>query len=67
MLDYQKIGTEYFEQLTSDPLNWFALWLVYSKFYGPAMMLDMGDSMGTFLKSYTLNGINPYNMCKPYN
>ena len=66
MLDYQKIGTEFLEQLASDPLNWFALWLLYSKFYGPAVMLDMSDSMGSILKTYSLNGIKSYNLCKPY-
>lgn len=66
MLDYQKIGMEYIERLASDPLSWVALCLVYSKFYGPAMMLDMTDSMGSILKTYSLNGMKSYNICKPY-
>ena len=57
MLDYRKIGTEFTEQLVNNPLDYFTLCLLYSKFYGPAMMLDMSDSMGSILKTYSLNGI----------
>jgi len=66
MLDYQKITKEYLEELVNDPSNCLSLWIVYVKFYSPAIMLDIGDNIGTILKSYTLNGINPYNICKPY-
>ena len=66
MLDYQKIGTEYIEQLASDPFNGPVLWMLYWKFYGPAIFLDMNESMGGILKTYSLNGIKSYNLCKPY-
>ena len=66
MLDYQKIGTEYLERLASNPLDAPVLWMLHMKFMSTAMMLDMSDSMGTILKTYSLNGIKSYNICKPY-
>ena len=66
MLDYQKIGTEYLERLASNPLDAPVLLMLHMKFMSTAIMLDMSDSMGAILKTYSLNGMKSYNICKPY-
>jgi len=40
--------------------------MLYMKFMFPALVLDMNESMGSILKTYSLNGIKSYNLCKPY-
>ena len=66
MLDYQKIGMEYLKRLASNPLDAPVLWMLHMKFMSTAIVLDMNDSMGSILKTYTLNGIRAGNLCKPY-
>jgi hypothetical protein len=41
-------------------------WWLYIKFQLPADILEANESMGSILKTYSLNGIKSYNLCKPY-
>jgi len=66
MLDYQKIGTEFLGRSLSNLADVYVLWMLHMQFMMPAIILDMSDSMGSILKTYSLNGIKSYNLCKPY-
>jgi len=47
-------------------IDYNVYFMLYMKFMLPALMLDMNESMGSILKTYSLNGIKSYNLCKPY-
>lgn len=41
-------------------------YMLYMKFQMPANLIAANDDMNAILKTYSLNGIKSYNLCKPY-
>jgi hypothetical protein len=41
-------------------------YMLYMKFQWPAQVMQMNEDWGKILKTYSLNGIKSYNLCKPY-
>lgn len=58
-MNYQKIGTEFIEQLASDPLGLPVLLFVYW-YYFPYMLAG-SDEVDKWVSSVSLNGMKP--MC----
>ena len=41
-------------------------YMLYVKFKLPADVMAANEGMGKILKTYSLNGVKSYNLCKPY-
>jgi hypothetical protein len=52
------------------PIDWwfdYTVWLMLQfKFMTPAKMIAHNDEMEKFLKTFSLNGVKSFNICKPY-